>query len=191
MNLFDMNTNVDLRGVVGQGDPLCFRTQGAMFCRCKMEPGPIPVLNYTLYPQTGVMGVDGVMLEIKHVPWGRHFWEEVTRTPYGVRGMTVTKAPVIPIGWGYYIELAFTGMMMDGNPLPCTWVCRGFGIRKGKSLMAHLWILQRAIRRWVQMQRKSRVLAVMMSLHARLGAMSLLSCIPADVLSQKILMQDQ
>lgn len=179
--------NVDMRGVLGRGDPLCFRTQGAMFCRCKMDSEPFPVLNHMLYPQTGILSVDGALLDIKHVPWGKHFWDEATRFPYGLREMTVTKAPTIPMGWGYYIELAFTGMTLDGMPLPCTWVCRGFGVRKGRSLVAHLWIIQRAFRRVIRVRREARELAVMMSLHPRLGAESPLSCLPVDVLTQKIL----
>ena len=174
-------------GVLGRGDPLCFRTQGTMFCRCKMNDGPFPVLNYMLCPQIGILSLNGAMLDIKHVPWGRHFWEEATRYPYGLREMAVKKAPTIPMGWGYYIELAFTGMTLDGMPLPCTWLCRGFGVRRGRSLAAHLWIIQRAFRRVLVLRREARELAVMMSLHPRLGGVSSLACLPADVLTQKIL----
>ena len=178
----------DMRGVLGRGESLCFRTQGAMFCRCPIKAGTFSVLGLDLYPQMGIIGSPSLgLVDIKHVPWGACFWREVLREPYGVREMTIVKAPTIPMGWGFYIHIFFTGMAHDGSPLPCSWVCRGFGCRTHKSLLAHLWIIQRAVLKFVRARIESRKLAVMMGEHARLGTESPLSVVPEDILRHRIL----
>lgn len=159
-----------------------------MFCRCAMKDGEFCVKGLSMYPQLGMLGSrDMGLLDIKHVPWGECFWKEVMRQPYGVRGISHVKAPTIPMGWGYFIQMFFTGMDRDGAPMPCSWVCRAFGCRRKKSLMAHLWIIQRAVRKFVRERHEARALALCMAGHRRLGACSLLSVIPEDVLAHKIL----
>lgn len=182
----------DMTGVVNPGEKVCFRTQGVKFCRCPLKDGVFSVKGFSMYPQLGMMGSrETGLLDIKHVPWGECFWQEVLRQPYGVRAMSKLKAPTIPLGWGYFIHMFFTGMDRDGAPMPCSWVCRGFGCRNHKSLTAHLWIIQRAVRRFIQSRREARSLAVFMAGHERLGACSLLSLIPQDVLAHKILGWDK
>lgn len=178
----------DMTGVLGRGDPLCFRTQGAMFCRCPMKDGEFCVMDLTMYPQLGMLGSKKTgLLDVKHVPWGACFWKEALRQPYGIREINVVKAPTIPMGWGYFIQIFFTGMDRDGSPMQCSWVCRAFGGRDGRSLLAHLMIIQKAVRGFVRSRREARDLAVMMGLHARLGAKCRFSSIPEDVIAHKIL----
>lgn len=178
----------DLTGILGRGENVCFRTQGAMFCRCPAEPGEFCVQGMSVYPQLGLIGSKTIgLFDIKHVPWGGCFWKEVLRRPYGVRRLTVLKALNTPMGWGSYFHMTFTGMDRTGTPRPCSLVCKGFGCRNGKSLKAHLWIIQRAVFRFTRKRLESRALAVMMATHGRIGPDSLLSMIPEDVIRHKIL----
>lgn len=184
----------DMRAVLGEGQPLCFRTDGAMFCRCPITTGMFSINipecegGVTMYPQMRLIKVKEELLDIKHVPWGEHFWQEVLRSPFGVTKLILTKAPTIPLGGGSFIHLAFTGMNRHGAPIPCSWICRGLDSRNGKPLLVNLGILQKAIKRVVRRRRAERTLAVMMGLHERLGAMSLVALLPADLLASKILM---
>lgn len=182
-----------MRAVLGQGQPLCFRTDGAMFCRCPISTGMFCFRakgcdqHVCVYPRMGLMSAHGKLLDIKHVPWGGHFWQEVLRAPYGVKRFMLTKAPTIPMGWGAYIHIKFTGMDRQGYPLPCRWVCRGFGSRQGRSLLTHLHIIQKAIRRASQARREERMLAVAMGFHDRLGGQSLITMLPAELVACKIM----
>lgn len=178
----------DMTGVLRRGEKVCFRTQGAMFCRCPIQPGKFEVLGLCVYPQLGMIGSKSLgLMDIKHVPWGACFWKEVFRQPYGVKEYSIVKAPTIPMGWGFFFHIFFTGMSLDGTPLPCSWVCRGFGCRRGRSLQAHLWIIQRFVRTFLRARHESRALALMMGTHARLAPDGLLSMIPADVFRHNIL----
>jgi hypothetical protein len=164
-----------------------------MFCRCPISTGmfSIRVLecgrDVWVYPRMGLMSVHGKLLDVKHVPWGSHFWQEVLRAPYGVTRFIITKAPTIPMGWGSYIQIEFTGMDRHGGPVPCQWVCRGFGSRKGRSLLTHLHIIQKAIRRVNRVRNEHRTLAVAMGLHERLGGQSLINMLPAELMAAKIM----
>ena len=178
----------DMTGVLGLGDPLCFRTYGAMFCRCPVQRGVFSVMNITIYPQLGMMGSrETGLLDMKHIPWGNCFWNEALRQPFGVQRIKIWKAPTVPMGWGNYIQFEFTGMDHDGTPMACSWLCRAFGCRNQKSLMAHLLIIQGAVRTFVRRRREKRALAVVMGLHERLGQFSHIQTIPVDLLAAKII----
>ena len=178
----------DMRTILGRGERLCFRTNGTYFCRCEMESKPLPLLHYTLYPGMGIVAGEGLLLDVKHVPWGSHFWSEALRAPYGVTGVKMERAQTIPLGWGHYLQIAFTGVGFRGEPVPATWACRAFGSRDGKSLLARLWTIQRAAREFIRRRREARLLSVLMGLHERLGSQSPLSLLPADLLRNEILL---
>lgn len=186
-NLNFFSVHHDMRSILGRGERLCFRTRGTYFCRCEMEPQPLSLLHYTLYPGMGVLAGDGLLLDVKHVPWGRHFWCEALREPYGVTEVKTERAQTIPLGWGYYLQIAFTGVGFYGEAVPSTWACRAFGSRDGKSLLVRLWTIQRAAREFIRRRRESRLLPVLMGLHERLGSASPLSLLPADLLRNDIL----
>jgi hypothetical protein len=159
-----------------------------MFCRCEMRRDVVRVVSdVNLYPQAGVLACGKMLMDVKHVPWGQHFWDEAMREPYGVRKMELSRAPTIPIGWGYIIQLFFMGKDSEGVPIPCSWICRGFGCRERKSLLAHLWIIQRAIRGAVTYRRQKRALCMMMGTHERLGEACLIASIPTDIWRTHIL----
>ena len=159
-----------------------------MFCRCPIQRDFFFVSNITIYPRLGLLGsAETGLLDMKHIPWGNCFWNEALRQPFGIRKIKIWKAPTIPMGWGNFIEFEFIGMDSDGTPMTCSWLCRAFGCRNQKSLMAHLLIIQGAVRKFVRHRREQRALAVVMGLHERLGQFSHIQTMPVDLLAAKII----
>jgi hypothetical protein len=144
------------------------------------------VIQIAYYPKAGLISIGTHLLSVLHVGWGKHFWENIAKTPHGIKIQlsSVDDANLTRLRLNYYITMNFTMIGDGGNLVPCTWSCPASPLRWSVHISVYLRRISRAIKRFLQRKYADKMLALTMGLHVRLGAESLLRCLHGDTLAE-------
>ena len=148
-----------------------------LHCICRQNDkmhGP----DASYYPKLGFFRFGRRIYNVASCRFGGHFWHAVVNTPAHFSGVTVAVDRVLVL---YHLLIDFEAG--DGRGVAYS---RIPPVLRGVTPIVHLWRIQRAVRRFLARRFQARSLALMMALHDRLGALSLIGTLPEDVIRHNI-----
>jgi hypothetical protein len=177
-----------------------YYARGRFGCECPIEKGiihkcvwiqdyprgvlpPSSVMQASYYPKASMLCVGGFLLSVRHVGWGKHFWQELIDIPEGIL-MQLWREKTQCY---YNLTMIYATRGSRGETVACTWACLACPLRQRVLLLVYLRRIQRGVKKFLASRRSSRYLAFSMGLHDRLGRNSVVGWLHRDTLTTIIL----
>lgn len=145
--------------------------------RVSHTTGPIQLLAcHFYYPMSGLFLVNNRLVTLGGSAWGRRFWVDAIRSADLIQSLNVRVE-------GDLVLLRMTHTSTDAHArheIPCVWESTVSLLHNQVLLLVLVKRIQRAVLRFLYRLATPKRLALAMGLHAKLGANSQLSVLPAD-----------
>ncbi len=155
------------------------------FCKCSMPVNTGPIIinkSDTYYPKAGMLRVGGTsFIDVRMLArqeWGLHFCREVLLSK-NAEATRIALSSMDVVQLGRRIGFVSVHYTRDGieHHLPSCWESTHHVLP-----LFSVWLIQAWIRRALEARRRTKMLAFAMGVHARLGLLSPLRDLHADVL---------
>ena len=173
-----------------------YYSRGRFGCECRIEQGiiskrvviqnypqgvllPNAIMQATYYPKASLLCIDRFLLSVRHVGWGKHFWQELLDTPEGILMQLLRDDKHC----FFNLVMIYATKGIRGQTVACTWACLACPLRQSVLILVYLRRIQRTVKTFLAYRRARRVLAFTMGMHARLGQNSMVGMLHQDTLA--------